>query len=378
MRAHRLKFRGMACAAALALSACGGGGGDNTTPAATTNPAPTTAAATTYAVTSLVSDDTSATNPLRGAHGDTHLVNGWGVAFNPAAFVWVTNTGSSTSTLYDGAGVPQTLVVAIPPGVAGAAKPTGIVFNGNPTFKVTQNGVTDSSIFLFDGEAGTISGWSPTVNGTNAVTMVDDSATSAVYTGLAIATRGTSDFLYAADFHNAAVKTYDQNFARVASAGFTDATLPAGYAPYGIQAIGSLIYVAYARQDVAARTAVAGAGLGIVDTFDTAGTLVKRLIVNGGALNAPWGMAMAPANFGQFSNALLVANSGDGKINAFDPATGALLGTLSGANGNAITIDGLHGIAFGNDRNSQPSTTLFFAAGPSGEQHGVYGRIDKQ
>jgi len=373
MRAQRLKkfcWWLAACSAALALAACGGGGGDSGTPA------PANPSATAYALTSLVSDDNSATNPLRGAHADTHLVNGWGVAFNPAAFVWVSNAGSSTSTLYDGTGVPQSLVVAIPPGTAGPARPTGIVFNGNPTFKVTQNTVSGNSIFIFAGEAGTISGWSPSVNGTNAVTVVDDAASQAVYTGLAIATRGTSDFLYAADFHNGAVKVFDQNFARVTSAGFSDPTLPAGYAPYGIQTIGSLIYVAYARQDVAARNAVGGAGLGIVDTFDTAGTLVKRLISSGGALNAPWGMAMAPANFGQFSNALLVANAGDGKINAFDAATGALLGTLSGAGGTAIAIDGLHGIAFGNDRNSQPSNTLFFAAGPSGENHGVYGRID--
>jgi uncharacterized protein (TIGR03118 family) len=152
--------------------------------------------------------------------------------------------------------------------------------------------------------------------------------------------------------------------------------LPAGYAPYGIQAIGDLVYVSYARQDAQTGVAVAGAGQGAVDVFDTAGKLVRQLVPPGGALDAPWGMAMAPAAFGAFGNALLVANVGDGKINAFDASTGAFLGTLSMADGNPVAIDGLHGIAFGNGIGDQSTNTLFFAAGPGGETHGVYGRID--
>jgi uncharacterized protein (TIGR03118 family) len=234
-------------------------------------------------------------------------------------------------------------------------------------------------VFIFAGQAGTVSGWAPTVNATNAVTAVDDGATGAVYTGLAIASRGGADVLYAADFRHGAVNMFDTNFARTAVTGaFTDPTLPAGYAPYGIQALGDLIYVAYAMQDGAARTAVAGAGLGMVDVFDTAGTLVRRLVPAGGVLDAPWGMAMAPANFGPLSNALLVANSGNGRINAFDPRTGVFLGALSNSSATAVAIDGLHGIAFGNDRNSQPGNTLFFAAGPGGGTHGAYGRIDSR
>jgi uncharacterized protein (TIGR03118 family) len=159
---------------------------------------------------------------------------------------------------------------------------------------------------------------------------------------------------------------------------FTDANLPAGYAPFGIQAIGNLIYVSFAKQDALAEDDVAGAGFGAVDVFDTSGALVKRLIAVGGRLNAPWGMAMAPADFGPFSNALLVANFGDGKINAFDAGTGTFLGTLSKSNGSAIAIDGLWGIAFGNGINAQPTNTLFFTGGPAGETHGVYGRIDKR
>jgi uncharacterized protein (TIGR03118 family) len=388
MPAFRPTFHWLMGVAALVLSACGGGGGDagtatttttngtatvSTTTTTTTTPTTptTTAVVSSYAMSRLVADSTTA----GAAHVDANLVNAWGVAFNPAAFVWVNNAGTNTSTLYDGTGVPQSLVVAVPRGTLGNAAPTGIVFNGSQSFQVTQNGLRGAAIFIFAGEAGTISGWSPGVNATNAVTVVDDGAAGAVYTGLAIGS--ASNVLYATDFKRGTVAMFDANFARTAAAGgFTDPNLPAGYAPYGIQAIGDLVYVAYARPDATGRNAGAGAGLGIVDAFSASGTFVKRLVAPGGALNAPWGMTMAPSGFGTFSNALLVANAGDGKINAFDPNTGLLLGTLAQADGSAIAIDGLHGIAFGNDRNAQPSTTLFFAAGPAGGTHGLYGRID--
>jgi uncharacterized protein (TIGR03118 family) len=158
--------------------------------------------------------------------------------------------------------------------------------------------------------------------------------------------------------------------------GFVDPTLPAGYAPFGIQAIGGSIVVTFAKQDAAAHDDVAGAGLGIVDVFDSSGHFVKRLVDAGGLLNAPWGLALAPANFGPFSNALLVGNFGDGKINAFDATTGAPMGTLTNAAGMPIAIDGLWGLAFGNGINAQPTNTLFFSGGPSDETHGVFGRID--
>ncbi|HZW72499.1 MAG TPA: TIGR03118 family protein, partial [Caldimonas sp.] len=157
---------------------------------------------------------------------------------------------------------------------------------------------------------------------------------------------------------------------------FTDPQLPAGFAPFGIQAIGNQIIVTYAKQDAQAAKAVFGAGIGAVDVFDTAGTLTARLVAAGGMLNAPWGIALAPANFGTFSNDLLIGNLGDGRINAFDPMTGAWLGALADGNGTPIAIDGLWGIAFGNGINSQPTNTLFFAAGPNNETNGVYGRID--
>ena len=328
----------------------------------------------TFQVHTLVSD-----GGVLADHMDVHLKNTWGVAFNPAGFVWVTNNHTGTSTLYDGNGVAQTLVVAIPAGIAGSASPTGIVFNGTQGFQVTQAGSTGASAFIFVGEAGTVSAWSPAVNMTNAIKVVDGAAQSKVYKGLAIATQAGAPQLYAADFHNGVVDVFDANFAPVVRAGaFIDNTLPAGYAPFGIQAIGNQIFVAYAMQDASAHDEVAGAGVGAVDVFDTAGNLVKRLISPGGKLNAPWGMTMAPANFGPFSNALLVGNFGDGKINAFDPVTGASLGTLTNPAGAAIAIDGLWGIAFGNGLNAQPTSTLFYAAGPNDEKNGVYGRIDFQ
>jgi uncharacterized protein (TIGR03118 family) len=363
------------------LSACGGGGGygGSTTPAATTpsvtTTTSTTATVTAYAMTNLVVDSNAAGNPVHGAFADANLVNAWGVAFNPAAFVWVNDAGTNKSTLYDGAGVPQSLVVAIPPGSAGAPTPTGIVYNGGPAFEVTQGGARGASLFIFAGLGGTISGWSPGVNPTNAVTVVDDGATGAAYTGLALA--GNS--LYAADFRHGAVNVFDGAFARTTVAGaFVDPGLPAAYAPFSVQAIGNQVLIAYAQRDTSGRAPTTGAGLGIVDAFTTGGTFVKRLVDAGGALDAPWGMAMAPPGFGTFGGALLVANVGDGRINAFDPTTGALLGTLAQAGGAPIAIDGLHGIAFGNNLNGQSATSLFFAAGPGGGTHGLYGRIDAQ
>ncbi len=356
---------------ALSMVSCGGGGSSGGASMGTT------ATTTGFVATSLVSNVNSATNPYSGSNADPHLVNAWGIAFNPQGFVWVANNGTSTSTLYDGAGVPQSLVVSIPAGGAGPAKPTGIVFNGSSAFAVTQGGVSGASAFIFAGEGGTISGWSPTVNMTNAVIAVDNGAKGKIYKGLTIASVGGAPRLYAADFHNGVVDVFDGNFAPVVVGGaFVDPALPAGYAPFGIQAIGNQIFVSYAKQDAQAQDEVGGIGLGAVNVFDTAGNLVQRLIPVGGKLNAPWAMVMAPAGFGPLANELLVGNFGDGTINAFNPTTGAFVGTLSNGNGTPMVFDGLWGLAFGNGINSQPTTTLFYAAGPADESNGVYGRID--
>ncbi len=362
-----------ACLAA-ALASCGGGSDMpmSAAPPMAVTPPPTLAS--TFATRTLVADSGTGAE-----HTDPRLVNAWGIAFNPAGFVWVANNGSASSTLYDGNGVPQSLVVAIPPGSAGPSNPTGIVFNSGAAFQVTQNGATGGSAFIFASENGTLAGWSPAVNRTNAVVAVDTGAGGAVYKGLAIAAFSGASYLYAADFRNGRIDVYDSTWQRVTLPGgsFSDPNLPAGYAPFGIQAIGGRIYVAYAQHAAGSADETRGSGLGIVDVFDAGGALMKRL-VTGGALNAPWGLAQAPANFGAASNMLLVANFGDGKINAYNVDTGAFAGTLTRAGGAAIVIDGLWGIAFGPGVNSQPTNTLFYTAGPGDETHGAYGRIDLQ
>ena len=355
-------------ALAAGLVSCGGGdkghGGDIIIP-----PPP----ASRFVSANLVSDVT-----LPGARIDEFIDNAWGLAFQPTGYAWVANNGSSTATSYDGNGVIQDLVVAIPPGAAGDASPTGMVYNRTQDFKVTQNGRTGASEFILVGEAGTVAGWAPAVNATSAVTVFDGGINGPRYKGLAIARNVGANLLYAADFRNNVVDVFNANFVRVSLPGsFRDPGLPAGYAPYGIQAIGDRIYVAYARQAAAGPDEVTGPGLGVVSVFTTGGAFIRQLAM-GGALNAPWGMAIAPVNFGTFSNALLVANFGDGKINAFNPSTGSFRGTLGRADGSPIVIDGLWGIGFGNGSYSQPLNTLFFTAGPSDQTHGLYGRIDLQ
>jgi uncharacterized protein (TIGR03118 family) len=349
----------------------------------------TVTAASPYTLTNLVADVAggSATNV------DPNLVNPWGLAMAAgSAPAWVANNATQTSTLYDGNGKPQPqptasqLIVNLAAGASGAFNPTGIVANSSTTdFLVTAATKSGSSAFIFDGEGGMIAGWSPSVDRTHAVTVYTD-PNGAVYKGLAIAKNAGALFLYATDFHNNKIDVFDTHFAKqVTSASafaFTDPAIPAGYAPFGIQAINNgasgatQIYVTYAQQ-VAPDNHVnaTGAGLGYVDIYDTNGVLIKQLIP-GGALNAPWGLALAPADFGTFSNALLVGNSGDGKINAYDAAAGTFMGTLSDASNTALVSAGLLGIAFGNDANNQPHNTLFFAAGTNAGADGTYGRVD--
>lgn len=378
-RGHLLKAILFSAGIGAAVASCGGSSHDdvpvsppNTPPVTSTPPAPSAV----FAATNVVTDAGTA-----ASHVDAHLVNGWGIAFNPNGFVWVANQGTSTSTLYDGKGNVQSLVVAIPAGAGGSAGPTGIVFNGTQDFKVTANGVTGAPPFIFAGTGGTLSGWSPAVNGTASITMVDTAAAGApaAYTGLALASSSGVNYLYAADFRNGRVDVYDPTWKKVTLPGgsFADPNLPAGYAPFGIQAIGSRIYVTYAQHAATGPLENLGPGIGIVDVFDPNGAMVSRF-ATGGALNAPWGVALAPAGFGAFGNKLLIGNFGDGTIHAYDPATGSLLGTLSKADKTPIVVEGLWGIAFGNGLNDQPATTLFYAAGPGAETHGLYGRIDLQ
>lgn len=333
------------------------------------------AAGNVYQQHNLVSDGfVPADNP------DPNLINGWGIAFNPTGPVWVAANGSGTSTLYDGAGKPQSLVVQIPAATGSGDKgsPTGIVFNGSTGFVVSQGGVSGPSRFLFATEDGVIAGWSPTVDMTHAIRVIDNSASSgAVYKGLALSAGGSGSMLYAADFHNNKIDVFDNTFKPVTlpTGAFTDPRLPPGFAPFGLQAINGNIYVAYAKQDADKLDEVAGPGLGYINVFDPNGQLLHR-VASRGALNAPWGLTLAPAGFGKFGNRLLVGNFGDGTINAYDLASGRFVGKLIGPDHKPIQIDGLWGLAFGNGFVNQQVNTLFFAAGPGDEKHGLYGRID--
>ena len=328
-----------------------------------------------YTVHNLVSDQAGVAD-----HQDPNLVNAWGIAANSTSPWWVSNNGTDTSTLYNGAGVaqfpPTPLVVSVSGG------PTGTVANTNGSAFVISdgNGHSGAARFLFATEAGTIRGWSPAVPPPplSTATFVgpndaDQTGAGAIFKGLAIA----ADHLYATDFHNAKVDVFDSSF-HLVPGGFVDPKLPKGYAPFGIQALGANIFVTYAKQDADAADEVDGPSLGIVDEYSTSGALITR-VAQHGRLNAPWGMAMAPDNFGEASGDLLVGNFGDGRINVFQPKENGTKfeseGQLRGTDGKSITIDGLWGIGFGNGAGSGDTDDLYFAAGPDGEHHGLFGEI---
>jgi uncharacterized protein (TIGR03118 family) len=311
---------------------------------------------------------------------DTNLVNAWGLAISPTggAF-WVADNGTDVATLYSGdvggsALHTVPLVVSIPNGA-----PTGQVFNGNSSDFIVNdgNGNSGHAVFIFSSESGTISGWAPGVPPPPPSTAAQVGVTvdGAIFKGLALANNGTGNFLYATDFHNNAIDVFDNTFTQVTPAGsFTDPNLPAGYAPFGIQNIGGTLYVSYALQDADAHDDVAGPGHGFIDAYDADGNLLRR-VASQGTLNSPWGMVQAPANFGRFSNDLLVGNFGDGRINAFDPNSGAFLGQLKLGNDTPVTIPGLWALAFGNGVTAGDSNSLYFTSGPNDEANGLFGKV---
>ncbi len=307
----------------------------------------------------LVSDVSGLANTT-----DPNLKNPWGVAFSPTSPFWVSNQGSGTATLYDGAGTAQALVVTIPPGTPPVTGPTGQVFNSTTGFLV--NGAP--AHFIFDTLNGTISGWAA-----GTTTSVTAMTSGAVYTGLALDTSGTSTYLYAAN-STGNIRVFNSSWTDVTGttfAGkFVDPSLPAGFVPFNIQTVGSNLYVTYAD------LTPMGTGLpgGYVDEFDANGNFIKR-IATGGALFAPWGMALAPSGFGSFSNDLLVGNFGNGEILAYDPSTDAYLGTIDGSNGLPLVNDFLWSLDTRTGGANVNTDALYFTAGINNQQNGLFGEI---
>jgi uncharacterized protein (TIGR03118 family) len=316
----------------------------------------------TYEVHKLQSDV-----PGVAAATDPDLKNGWGLTASSTSPWWVSDNETSKSTLYNGnTGAKLGLVVSLP------SKPTGTVFNGSTDFVVTTPNATAAARFIFAGEDGTIMGWNGGTAGATAKTIADAS-----YLGLAIGSVGSANYLYAANFPNARVDVFDKSFDLQSWNGaFVDPGIPDGYAPFGIQNQGGEILVAYAKQNEDGDEEVAGEGLGFVSAFGTDGSFHGR-VASHGELNAPWGLAWAPDNFGKFSGDLLVGNFGDGRISAYHPGEDGweARGLLKGTDHRPIEIDGLWGIAFGNGALAGPSNTLFFAAGPNEEEDGLFGSI---
>jgi uncharacterized protein (TIGR03118 family) len=320
-----------------------------------------------YTVTPLVSDV-----PGAAAVTDPNLVNAWGLARSATSPWWVADNGTDKSTLYTGTGaVIPTVVVAV------AGGPTGVVaaMIANNFLVATD---TDPTLmrasFIFDGEDGQIRAWR---GGATAFVTAHGGA-GAIYKGLAIAAPTPSNpLLYAADFHNARVDVFNGAWQNVTPAGaFVDPSLPAGYAPFGIQTIGSRVYVSYAKQDADAEDEIAGEGRGFVDAYDLAGNLLAR-VAQHGQLNAPWGLALAPSTFGRYAGDLLVGNFGNGEINAYEETGTGFQhrGTLRDTSGNKLAIDGLWALEFGNAGSNGSPDTLFFTAGPDDESHGLFGTI---
>jgi uncharacterized protein (TIGR03118 family) len=349
--------------------------------------------------TNLVSD-----LPGVAAVTDPHLVNPWGISESGNSPFWVSDNNAGVSTLYNTAGAPQSLVVSIPaPGdpTGASGTPTGTVFNtalASGAFKVTNGTASAPAIFLFATEDGTIVGWNPGVNpagsdptkaGTFGTIAVDNSGnnftepdplkqTGAVYKGLAIATDGNGvTRLYATNFRSGQVEVFNTNFkpdTTLPTGAFTDPSLPQGYAPFNVQELGGKIYVTYAKQDKAKHDDDAGPHRGFVDRFNLDGSGMQRVAMRG-PLDSPWGLALAPSNFGTLAGALLVGNFGDGHINAFNPNNGTFLGELKDSDGEPITIDGLWALKVGNGKSGGDANKVYFTAGLFHETHGLFGSL---
>ena len=319
------------------------------------------ARADTYSSTNFQSD-----LPGLAAHVDPNLVNPWGMAVSSGGTIWVSDNGTGVSTLYGQDGTAASLVVTIPTSARNkdGGNPTGVVFNSTAFFKVTKNGNSQPSRFIFVSEDGSISGWSLALDQTHAIIAVDNGTNlgskRAIYKGATLGVANGHNFLYVTNFHTGHVETYDENFHQVNPGGFADGTLPEGYAPFGIRNISGEIFVTYALQDAKGEDDVAGQGNGFVNVFDPSGNFLRRLVSNG-KLNAPWGLALVEGE-------LWIGNFGDGTINNYDPTTGAFLETISRANGDPVQFDGLWDLL-------PLGAGVYFTAGIADEEHGLFGLI---
>lgn len=325
-----------------------------------------------YTRTDLTADSASV---AAAPNIDANLLNAWGLSRSSNSAWWVSDNGAGLSTLYNGTGVPQSLIVTIPPpkGSTGTSAPTGTVYNYTSAFNVAPG---KPAVFLFVTEDGTISGWNPAVDLHNAVVVVDRSKV-AEYKGVALAQTEYGPRLYATNFTSGRVEMFDGSFNRLRldnDDAFRDEQLPAHFVPFNIQNVGGNLVVTFAHRLPGSGDEDHGAGLGYVAIFDTHGRLLRRM-QHGKFLNAPWGIAMAPSDFGAFSHRLLIGNFGDGTINVFDAVSGKYQGKLLDASGQAISVPGLWALSFGNNANAGSTTDLYFSAGPNDEADGLLGKL---
>jgi uncharacterized protein (TIGR03118 family) len=306
-----------------------------------------------YSVQALTSNGTPA-----APNTDNTLVNAWGLAAGTTSPLWVASKAADVVRPYDATGTPVAAPVDMP---GSSGPPVGIVYNG-------ENSFDRDTVILATG-TGQIIGWQ---SGTGSVVRVDNAGSEACYAGLALARTSMGDRIYATNFHAGVVEIYNGDYS--AGGTFTDPGMPAGFAPFNVVVIQQQLYVTFARQDGAKKAALPGNGTGAVDVFDLSGKLVRAL-VSGGELNAPYGVVYSPIDFGRFSELLLVGNSGNGRINAFDPVRGDFLGALQLPGYQPIVISGLHSLLFGNDTSVGTHDTLFFTAGPNDGANGELGSI---
>jgi len=326
------------------------------------------ALAQTYTATILTSDIANIS-----ANTDANLDNPWGLVASSSGPWWVSDNGTGLSTIYNGSGGPQSLVVTIPSWTgSGPGVPSGIASNNTNDFQLSSG---NPATFLFVSEDGTVQGWNHNVNPTESLIEVNNFG-SAVYKGMALASAGGANYIYATNFFAGTVDVFDAKFGphSFGANAFVDSTIPSGFAPFNIQLIGGKLIVTYAKQDAAKHDDVAGPGNGYVDIFDTEGNLLSRLphLVQ---MNSPWAIVQAPAGFGAFSNDLLIGNFGSGSIMAFNPSNGSFIGMMFDESKLPMRINGLWALEFGNGGSAGPTTTLFYTAGTFDETYGSLGTI---